>query len=155
MKRLALIATVLLTGCGPMGLYYKPGVSMNAIERDEVACTLKAEREVPVRNVSRVIPGEWVPGRKVCPRKGKCHVTPGYMTPSRVVTEDANLGLRNRVAALCMQDRGYSRINLPPCPREVAQSVPSAVTTEMPKRLSPRACVIRHGGGAFQVVNRE
>ncbi|KAA0920936.1 hypothetical protein [Aquicoccus porphyridii] len=155
MKKLTMIALALLAGCGPMGLYYKPGISLAGIERDEIACTLKAEREVPVRNVSRVIPGQWIPGHKVCPKKGQCHVTPGYMTPSRVVTEDANLGLRNRVAALCMQDRGYSRISLPPCPREVAQSVPPAITTVMPKRLSPSACVIRHGRGAFQVVNRD
>lgn len=144
-----------LAGCGPMDLYYKPGASVAGIERASLDCMLEAERQVPVRNVTRVIPGRWIPGRRVCRAPDQCYDLPGRMTPPRVITEDINIGLRDRAAALCMADRGYARISLPACPPEVEKRVTPAVTITMPKRLSKNACVIRRPNGAFQVVDRE
>ncbi|MDQ2092818.1 hypothetical protein [Rhodalgimonas zhirmunskyi] len=153
MRKWIVLGCLALVGCGPMGLYYKPGVSVAGAERDEITCAVKAERDVPVRNVSRVIPGQWVPGRKICRKPGQCRMTPGHRTPPQIITEDANLALRNKVAALCMKDRGYARISLPPCPPEIEKSVVPAITVTMPKRLSQNACVIRRKNGAFQVVD--
>ncbi len=137
-----------------MGLYYKPGTPVSNVQRDELNCTVEAERKVPVRNVTRIIPGRFIPGRRICDAAGNCRVTPPYWTEPVVITEDANLELRDRVAAQCMADRGYARISLPPCPPEVERAVPPAITMVMPKNLSPKACVIRRAGGQFQIVNR-
>ncbi len=141
---LLLTALVALPGCLSKTIQYKQGVPVAQADRDALACRLKAEREVPVRMITRTIPGRYIPGHKVCTKPGECYITPGHLTPPQIISEDSNIGLRNQVALQCMADKGYQPVTLPPCPPSVAKSAPAGQTLVMPK-LTQNSCVVRRG----------
>lgn len=145
------ISFLALAGCMPLSLYYKEGVSVQAARDTETSCKIKAARDVPVRTVTRTIPGRFVPSRQICDANGVCQRRGGFYLPPEFITTDANEGLRKEASDLCMRQQGYEFIRLPACKQTVAQTVPSATTSRLPK-LTPQACVVRNQGGTWQIV---
>ncbi len=153
MKQLVLAfgAAGLLAACTPLGLYYKQGVSVQTAQDAETVCNVKAARDVPVRNVTHVIPGKQIAPRKQCNSNGLCHMTPGVIIPPEFVTRDANAELRRKAADLCMRQKGYEYLRLPACDPAIAKATPEGQTTRLP-RLAPNSCVVRSTGGRWQIV---
>lgn len=150
MKTTGLLALALVVGCAPMGVYYKPGAQVATSQRAELACKVDAEQKVPVRNVTRVIPGPFIPPRKVCDAAGNCTIIPGRELPPRIVSEDANEGLRRDVVTQCMADKGYRFVRIPECSPGISQSVSPRQTKVYP-RLQENSCVVR-ARGVWQIV---
>ena len=152
MKIRAFAAMILLTGCFPVGLYYKAGAPVAKADDDLLDCKVMAEGQVPERRVTRVIPGAVMPPRRICDAAGNCHMIPGRRMPPEIVVEDANAGLRKEVAARCMTRQGYTFVQIPQCQPEVAGRVPLQATTVMP-RLTRTSCAIRLKSGRYQIVD--
>jgi len=148
------IASVLaFAGCAPLNTYYKPGVSVTALDRQTLSCQTRALREVPSSTQVRRTAPRFVPGQRKCDAAGVCVTTPGYHVPGELVTFDPNDGLRKRVEQQCMADKGYAPVSIPPCPDAVARVTPARATTTLP-RLTENSCVIRNSNGTFQIVTR-
>lgn len=140
-----------LAACTPLGLYYKQGVTMQTAQDTETECKVKAARDVPVRQVTRILPRGRVPDREICDADGNCHIQPGYWLPPEYITEDANEELRREAVDLCMRKRGYQYVTLPACEASVAKAVVPARTERLP-RLAQNSCAIRLEGGGWQIV---
>ncbi|MEO0936724.1 MAG: hypothetical protein AAFY38_01065 [Pseudomonadota bacterium] len=155
MRRFVSLLPVLaaLGACFPVSTYYREGVTLSSLERDETACEVRALRDVPVANQVRQDPPRYIPGARICDASGACVTRPGRYVPGPVYTVDVNADLRRRVTQQCMADRGYVPVTLPACPPGVAQAAPPGATTRLPK-LRPEACAIRNSDGSFQIVNR-
>ncbi|QFT59858.1 hypothetical protein FIU94_13575 [Sulfitobacter sp. THAF37] len=153
MSMAAILALLSVAACAPLTTYYKPGASVERLNRDTTACQVAALRDVPASTQVRRTPPEFVPPRRRCDSAGNCTVVPGYYIPGETVSFDPNDGLRKRVERQCMADRGYAPVSIPPCPDTVARAAPPAATRVLPA-LGPQACVIRNRGGSFQIVNR-
>ena len=157
MKRYVVAILVLglgLSACAPLNTYYKPGVTLAALDRDRTRCRVKALRDVPRSTQVRRIPPEYIPPVRTCNAKGQCQtIRPGYFIPGELVTFDPGDGLRADVERQCMAARGYAPVSIPPCPDAVARATPAGVTKRLPK-LGRTACVIRNSDGSFQIVNR-
>ena len=153
MKRFILSLGVVtsIAACTPLGLYYKQGVTVQSAADAETRCKVSALREVPVRNVTQIIPGRHMPPRRVCDASGHCHSRPGRFVPPEFITRDANEALRAQTADLCMRKKGYEFIRLPACQPAVAKATPPAQTTRLP-RLAASSCVVRTSGGHWQIV---
>lgn len=154
MRYSTILAPVLLAlaGCGPMSLYYKEGVSVQAARDAETICKIGAVRDVPVRNVTRTIPGRFVPPRKTCDPDGHCQKRGGYYFPPEFITVDVNEELRKEAVNLCMRQQGYEFMRLPACKPNIVHTKTSGATRHFPK-LTPQACVIRNKGGTWQIVS--
>ena len=144
-------ALLTLAGCFPTTMYYRAGATVDGVRGDEVACGRLALAQAPVEKEREIIPGEWIPGAVRCDEKNRCRRDPPFRTPPRVIVYDVNEDLRSLIARQCMAEKGYDRISLPACSDGVAAQVTPAVTRTLP-RLNDKACVIRRGGGNFQVV---
>ena len=151
MRSFALLAVIFVAGCTPLGLFYKAGTPVARADRDLLNCRVLAASKVPVRQVTRVIPGPRLPPRQICDAAGVCHTVPGRWLPPEVFTEDANDGLRREVVAQCMGDQGYEYVRIPHCPAGIANAVTPAQTTVMP-HLKENSCVVRGQGGVWQIV---
>jgi len=150
MKIRAILALVLLGGCAPLGVFYKPGAPVAVVDRALLDCRVEAAQKVPVRQVTRVIPGAFMPPRRVCDNKGNCRLLPGFRDPPSYVTEDANTGLRKDVVTQCMADQGYQYVRIPNCSAGISQAVTPKQTTIYP-RLHESSCVVRKSG-VWQIV---
>ena len=148
---LILLPALVLLGACAQQIYYREGASVTQIQRDRDACELQAMREAPVLSRTRVLPGRWIPGRKVCDSSGNCTVTPGYQTFPEFETYDANTERRALLARTCLAERGIDRISLPLCDGAVKAAVPVGVTRVLPP-LGERSCVIPRGAAGYQVV---
>lgn len=146
-----LAATVILTGCGPLSIYYREGVSVTRQQSDTLDCEVKALRDAPVANQVRQSPPIFYPGRTVCNAAGQCYTTPGSWAPGSVYTVDVNSGLRARVEQQCMAAKGYAPVELPRCSEAVAAQVQPARGAKLPA-LGPTSCVVTYQDGSFQVV---
>ncbi|WP_299559290.1 hypothetical protein [uncultured Sulfitobacter sp.] len=142
----------LLFACAPLQTNYKPGVSVAQLNRDQTECDVRAERKVPSRVQIRRLPPEYIPGREVCRKNGKCRVIAGYWIPGETVAFDPTENLRARVGQQCMAERGYAPVSIPQCSDAVRAAAPARVTTRLP-RLTDSSCVIRNSDGSFQIVN--
>lgn len=147
------LVPVVLSGCVPLSIYYREGVSVTRAERDTLACEVKALKDAPVANQIRVTPPRWVPGRRSCNSAGQCTVYPGYYLPGRTYTVDANAGLRKRVEVQCMATKGYAPVDIPACPDRIVRAAPPGVTATLPA-LTPQSCVIKNTNGTYQIVNK-
>lgn len=150
---LALAGLITLSSCASLETYYKPGGSVAQLNRDTLACEVRALRDVPQSSAVRRKPPIFVPGRKVCSAEGACTTEPGYYVPGGVERYDPNADLRDRVERQCMADKGYAPVSIPACPDGVAKAAPSRATTRLPK-LTEGSCVIRNSDGTFQIVSR-
>ncbi len=148
---LTLGAVSLIAACTPLGLYYKQGATVQSAADTETRCKVSALSEVPVRNVTQIIPGRHLPPRRVCNSAGVCHTKPGRFIPPEFITRDANEALRAKAVDLCMRQKGYEYIRLPACEPAVAKATPPAQTTRLP-RLAASSCVVRSSGGHWQIV---
>lgn len=147
----SIMAMLLFSACTPLGLYYKEGVTVQSAKDTETACKVTAARDVPVRSVTRVVPGRFIPERRICDANGHCDIRGGFHLPPEFITEDANESLRKDAVDLCMRQKGYSFVRLPACEQNIARSTAPGVTTRLPK-LTAEACVIRNQGGSWQIV---
>jgi len=145
------LALLVLSGCLPVSTYYAEGVSLAQLERDNTRCDVQALRAAPVANQTRQGAPRYVP-RRVCDAAGNCYDRGGYWVPGEIYTVDVNAGLRTRVKALCMGDRGYRPVELPACPQAVARAAPPGPSPVLP-RLNPNSCAIRTDGG-IRIVTR-
>lgn len=150
---LALTGVIALTACAPLETYYRAGASVTDLNRDTLACEVKALKDVPQTFLLRRGPPIFVPGKKICNAEGKCKRRPGYYAPGAVERYDPNAGLRQRVEQQCMAEKGYAPVSIPPCPDAVAKAAGPRATTRLPQ-LSDASCVIRNSDGTFQIVDR-
>lgn len=146
-----LVAGMFLASCAPMSIYYRPGVPVSQMQADTTRCEVRALREAPVATQIRQRPPVYVAARRVCDAAGNCWTRPGYWIEGDVYTVDVNRGLRARVLDLCMAEKGYQPVSLPPCPASVRAGAPERATTRLP-RLTEDACVIRYDDGSWQIV---
>lgn len=153
MKHIAFIfgAGLTLAACGPLSLYYRPGVSVSRMQSDQTNCQVSALSKAPVANQIRQRPPIYMPGRQVCNASG-CYTSPGYWVNGGVYTVDVNLDLRARVEDQCMAGKGYQPISVPLCSGAVKAAVTPAQTQTLPT-LTERACAIRYDDGRWQIVN--
>lgn len=147
----AATSALALSGCGPVSFYHKPGVEVARMKRDQTECQVKALKDAPVANQVRRGAPVYYPGRQICNTNG-CYTRGGYWLPGPVYTVDTNEGLRNRVEALCMADRGYAPVSLPRCQNNTPYSVPAGGANTLPP-LTANSCVIRNQNGSYQIVN--
>ncbi len=149
----SLILSVCLGGCLPLSTYYKEGATVDRLIRDETTCDVRALRDAPVNNQTRVEPPRYVPERKYCDATGKCVVRGGYFVNGATYTVDANAKLRSRVKRLCMQDEGYRPVEIPSCPQSIVKAAPSKSTRVLPN-LTPNSCVIKRQDGSILIVEK-
>lgn len=147
---LSVMALVLCAACTPLGLYYKSGATVQSAKDAETRCRIEAQRDVPVKPVTRVIYPRPLPPREYCDSDGNCVIRPTVFFPPEYITEDANETLRAQAADLCMREKGFEFLRLPACSNDAA---PSSVqqTTRMP-RLTEGACVARGQSGSWQII---
>lgn len=143
---------LVMSGCAPLSIYYKPGASVARMNDDTLACQVEALKQAPVANQTRQDPPIYYPGRQYCNSNG-CYRTAGYWIPGRVYTVDTNLGLRTKLEQNCMAKRGYAPLSLPVCPSNVSSKVEPGATRTLPQ-ISDNSCAIKNDDGTFQIVNR-
>jgi hypothetical protein len=141
----------LLSACGPVSFYYKPGVSVARQQTDLTNCEVAALRDAPVATQIRQGAPTYYPGERYCDSRGRCFYRPGYWIEGPIYTVDANSNLRDRVLAQCMAGRGYAPVSLPRCASGVAQSTPRQAMTTLPP-LGQTSCIITHRDGSWQIV---
>ena len=146
-----LLTGAMLTACGPLTLFYKPGVSVTQMQDDTTRCEVEALRDAPVANQVRQRPPIYFPGQRFCNSMGQCGYTQGYWVQGSVYTVDVNRDLRARVTDMCMARKGYQPVSLPPCSQSVAAAAPAQATTRLPQ-IEPNSCVIRYDSGNWQIV---
>ncbi|GGH25351.1 hypothetical protein [Cribrihabitans marinus] len=153
MKTLAWIpvAALVLTGCAPLSIYHKPGVQVSRLEADTTRCEVAALKDVPVNTQIRQGAPIYRPGGRYC-RDGRCWTGPGYWDSGPVYTVDANRGLRDRATELCMAEKGYRPVSLPPCSQGIRSQVPLGRMTTLP-RLTPASCFLRNEDGSYRIIS--
>ena len=158
MTRLTPLALILapilaLTACIPLETYYREGVSVSKLARDETACDVKALRDAPVATELRRNPPVFVPVRTYCDSNNNCVQRGGYLVDGGVESVDVNKRLRGRVKHLCMQDLGYRAVEIPRCSNAVAEAAPDTRTTRLP-RLTSQTCAIKKSDGSVLLVEQ-
>lgn len=146
-------ALLLLAACGPMSIYYRPGVSVTRMQNDTTKCEVAALKDAPVATQVRQRPPIFFPGRRICNGSGNCYMSPGYWADGGIYTIDTNQDLRNRVLDMCMTNKGYQPVSIPACPDSFRNKVLPTATTQLPT-LTSNSCVIRYNDGQWQIVNR-
>ena len=149
---LPLVLSLVLSGCLPLSIYHREGVSVTRMQSDTTECEVAALRDVPASNQIRRGPPRFVPGRRICDASGACKTRPGFYVPGEIYTVDVNKGLRERVELQCMAARGYAPVTLPACSAGTVRAAPAGITRTLP-RLTPGSCVIRNKGGSWQIVS--
>jgi hypothetical protein len=151
---ISLIGIALALGaCEPMSLFHRPGVSVAQMQSDSTECEVQALRDAPVASQMRQNPPVFIPGNTFCNADGQCRTSPGTWIPGAYSTVDVNADLRSRVMQQCMAKRGYQPVTLRDCSSGIRAAVTPAQTTILPK-LTETSCVIRHDGGAWQIVTQ-
>ena len=144
-------AFAVLSGCGPVSMYYQPGVAVSRLDTDHTNCEVSALRDAPVANQIRRDPSIFIPSRSYCNSAGSCYTRPGYWVHGDIYTVDVNAGLRQRVLDQCMQQKGYQQVSIPRCSQAVQNATPSAATQSLPA-LTEASCMIRYNDDQFQIV---
>lgn len=138
--------------CGPLSIYYQPGVSVSRMQTDTTKCEVQALKDAPVANEIRQTPPIYFPGGYYCSGSGACWTRPGYWGGGQIYTVDTNRNLRARVLDLCMADRGYQPVSIPPCSQSVKNKAAPGRTTTLPD-LTAGSCFIRNEDKTYQIVN--
>lgn len=142
-----------VASCAPLSLYYKPGVSVERLQSDQLACEVKALNEAPVATQVRQAPPRYYPGQRYCNSAGHCYRGGGFWVPGEVYSYDANRSLRSRVESQCMASKGYQPVEIEQCPQSVSAQVDTAQTTVLP-RLTDGSCAIKNSDGSWQIISR-
>lgn len=140
-----------MAGCAPLDIYYKPGATVEKLDRETTACKVAALKDAPVANQIRREPPILIPGRVYCDGAGYCYDTGPYWVEGRIYTVDVNAGLRRKLEDQCMAAKGFAPVRIPQCPAGTSDKVPARATTRLPP-LSETSCAIRYRSGAFQIV---
>lgn len=148
-----LAALLALMGCAPLEVYYREGVAVDKLRRDQTNCAVSALRDAPVANQIRRSPARYVPGRRVCDSHGHCRYYGGYWIPGEIYSVDVNAPLRRTVERQCMADKGYAPVEIPRCPDSVRNAAPPTITRVLPQ-LTPETCIIPYNEEDFLIVNR-
>jgi hypothetical protein len=152
--RPALTGFFLLAACaGPLSIYYRPGVSVSRMQTDQIRCEVSALRDAPVATEIRQRAPIFFPGRQICDASGACFSEPGYWAEGGFYSVDPNRDLRARLETMCMANKGYQPVAIPPCPDSVARAVKPSQTQTLPK-LNEGSCSIRNDDGSWQIVTR-
>lgn len=118
----AVIASVLVSGCVEQTFQVRQNISYERFERDSVQCRTTALQNVPNNSVTT-----WMP----------------YVG---FYTEDTNAVLRLNNYNICMRDLNYQELTVPPCTGEAASvarllfSDPGYRRTEM--RIQANTCFV-------------
>lgn len=140
-----------LAACGPLSIYYRPGVSVSRMQNDQLNCQVRALKDAPVANQIRQRPPIFFPGRQIC-GAGGCYYSPGYWAGGGVYSVDVNADLRGQVEEQCMARKGYQPVSVPLCTGGVKSAVAPKQTQTLPK-LTESACAIRYDDDSWQIVN--
>ena len=123
-------------GCTSFGTYYKPGTTLDTIDKAALSCGTKAEREVPQRIVIERYP-IYGPPRQPGGPPVLLYWQTNYV--------DLNDGLRARVRAQCMTDAGYERVSIPYCTKEQLAGKSFKPLVKTPQ-LDESICAVRRDG---------
>lgn len=117
-------------------IVYRPDTPASTRSRDLLACELMAAQQVPVNTQIRTNPVYVSPANIQCTSYGystSCYDYGSQVSGGGVYSVDANVGLRARVRAQCLADRGYSAVTLPICTSQTSnQSAYNMSTTALP-----------------------
>ncbi|MBK0327063.1 hypothetical protein I5535_07130 [Rhodobacteraceae bacterium F11138] len=136
------MAGLLVGACGPLSIYYRPGVEVSRLESDTTRCQVIALRDAPVANQIRQSPPMYMP---------YYGYGGGYWAGGGIYSVDVNAELRARVLNMCMAEKGYQPVNVPRCSDAVARQVPFDPTQTLPS-LSRNSCAIPYRDGTWQIV---
>lgn len=154
MRLLVLMVLLSLLGaCLPLTTYYREGAELNRLLADETSCEVDALAKAPVANEVRRAPPRYIPARRYCDAKGKCHERGGYWIPGELYTVDVNAPLRRKVELQCMAVKGYAPVEIPACPPGIKKAAPPGKSSVLP-RLTAESCAIRNDDGSFLIVTR-
>jgi hypothetical protein len=142
----------LLGGCVHQ-IDYRAGASTAELARERDDCALRALEAAPVKLESRMIPGRFIPERRVCDAAGNCTVYPARQEFPQWEDFDINAEKRALLTRTCLANKGIDRVSLPYCDAAAKASVTPGVTRILPP-LNEVSCVIPRGAGAYQIVTR-
>lgn len=136
-----------LVGCTERSLWYLQGVSIDQRNRDVLACEVQATRDAPVATQLTQGPQRFIPATSRChmeylngfAHREVCVTQPARWEAGDITSVDVNAGLRKRVYAQCLADKGYQRISLPKC-----DTTPAQVSTRLP-HLTEASCAVDLG----------
>lgn len=149
LKTLPLLA---LTACGPLGTYYKVGVTQARLNTDITNCEVTAVQKVPPNKQIRRTPVYFTPASTTCDKNGKCTTVGGYFRGGDVYTVDVNEKLRGRVKAQCMSQKGYQHVEIPRCTSDQLRGKAVAPVQRLP-RLSGAVCATKMRNGTLGIVD--
>ncbi len=139
---LLVLAPVLISACAPYSGYYRDGQSVARLNADQTGCEVLAVNSVPPDKRVRTTPLRVVPGETVCNSEQVCVTSAPQVFGGEIYTVDANAGLRNRVAAQCMIDKGYRKVSVPACTPAVAKEAVARAPQVLPP-LTGNVCAAR------------
>ncbi|MEL7013593.1 MAG: hypothetical protein AAFO72_09965 [Pseudomonadota bacterium] len=146
-----LSAALCVAACAPISVYHREGMETARVSSDLLACEVDALNQVPVNQRQRFIPPEYT-YRSFCYTNGHCVSRRVLIRPGYFETYDANVGLRADVKASCMTRKGFSRVSLPQCSRDVINNTVISGNTIQPA-LTETSCIIRLKSGGYQIVS--
>lgn len=149
MKRLSLLAPLLLAGCFTTELQYKQGVTPLQRNRDIAACEKSATKANPVSNTYSVVPRRWVPSQSHCNSKG-CYSSGGYWTGGNVVATDQNRYTRVQSYGRCMAAKGYQSVAATGCTGKIREALKKSPQGRYP-RLTSESCTVGMSDGTLKV----
>ncbi len=126
-------ALVVLSACGTIYYWVKPGGSQSELDADKTECRVLAAGAIP-RDTQQVklTSGSRTPTMTNCSSFGRsvdCISTGGAYIPPTYYSYDANEGLRDDAVELCLQRKGWQRVT-----REELRSTSSQRTSSHPSQ---------------------
>ena len=122
------LALAVLCGCdaGPQTQVWKTGVTPAQRQADVTACDVVAANQVPAAMAVAQTPTYTTPAYTSCYGSGfgygygyssqaNCTTTGGQVYGGQTYSYDANAGLRERVSAQCLAQKGYAGITFASC----------------------------------------
>lgn len=115
-----LVSTISLSACAPQVTegYWQDGAAVSRIDQSFTQCQVEALRDVPQSVAVGTQPSYTTPVQTNCYNTGysaQCSSTGGQIIGGQTYSYDPNAGLRNRVEAQCMANRGFSLVSLLVC----------------------------------------
>ncbi|KAA2316112.1 hypothetical protein DL237_13540 [Pseudooceanicola sediminis] len=167
-KTASVLLLVALAGCAPQTPYerytsgevmrnypYRAGASGAQTQRAITDCQVSAAQRVPQQLLVQTTPTYVTPTQTQCNRYGTqtiCNTTGGQIMGGQTYTSDANAGLRARVYAQCMADKGFRAVDLPACP--VGTPLTATFTAPTLAPLARSSCYIVTPDGRTMIGNR-
>lgn len=137
MKRLAIVCSIVLSGCEvpPSEYIFKPNATVAQKDKDDFNCDLRAAQAVPSNMQVGITPTYTTPLTTSCyggSNSVNCTTTGGQVYGGDVYSYDANSSLRSEYWAQCMIDKGYSGVDLPTCsPKQMPENAAQLLTGKL------------------------